>query len=468
MAPETLIHERIPRRAQRRGAWAKSIAGDTLTLMIGLGACYTIQVGGDIPLCEVILVPSLLMLIAIHSDRVRLRNRPFGTIFGLMSLWLLGQIVTDVYRLTPFHDWSKGDANIAFFMLDFLGLTILLKGNVRRQMIFLLGLALGGILSVEIEPSLYEGNVFKFGLCAPLMYLNSLVCCYFYKRRQYAVVGLLLFANIALDLFFNTRSVVLTQLIAAALILPVIPERIGRLRLLPPLGTTARILALAGIASAAGGLAALLVTGLGASGALGREAQLKNSVETRAGWGILIGGRPEILVSSRAVFDSPILGHGSWAKDPKYSEMLADIQAEFGMPPSDEGLKFKGLIPAHSHLMGAWVFSGILGGVFWIYIFKQTLKSIVRTAILRSPETPMYAILLTGWAWAILFSPFGGLDRIQEALTLVIICDLLGPDSAVRRTAKKGFATPQYPVRRRNLGKFPPTGMRSGRYRESV
>lgn len=455
MATKTLVHGHIPRRARRRNAWAKSMAGDILTFMIGLGSCYTIQVGGDIPLCEVILIPSLLVLIAIHSERVRVRFHPFGTIVGLMSLWLLGQIATDVYRSTTFRDWSRGDANIIFFLLDFIGLTILLKGNVRRQMIFLLGIALGQILSVKLEPSLYEGNIYKFGLCFPLMYINSLICCFFYRRREFAVVGLLLLANIALNLFFNTRSVVLSMLIAAAMILPVIPERIGRLRLLPPLGTTARVLALAGIASAAAGLAGLLVTSLGASGALGREAQLKNSIQTRAGWGILIGGRPEILVSSRAVFDSPILGHGSWARDPKYSEMLSDIEAEFGMPPSDEGQKFKGLIPAHSHLMEAWVFSGFLGGVFWIYIFKETLKSIVRTANLRKPETPMYAILLTGYAWAILFSPFGGLDRIQEALILVIICDLLGRDTSLRRNTQKAFTTPQYPVRRRNLGKFP-------------
>ena len=102
----------------------------------------------------------------------------------------------------------------------------------------------------------------------------------------------------------------------------------------------------------------------------------------------MLGGRPEILVSSRAVLDSPILGHGSWAKDFKYNEMLNDLLIEQGKRENylqDLDPDWRGLIPVHSHLMGAWVWAGILGAIFWAYIFWLVIKGIVRVSILRPP-----------------------------------------------------------------------------------
>jgi hypothetical protein len=204
-----------------------------------------------------------------------------------------------------------------------------------------------------------------------------------------------------------------------------------------------------GITLVAGVLAGKLMTGLAASGFLGPDAQEKNRQQTMAGWGILIGGRPEILVSSRAVLDSPILGHGSWAKDPKYSEMLVDIENEYGMRPSDEGQKFEGLIPAHSHLMGSWVDAGILGALFWGYIFALILKAFLRTTTGDYSLKPLYIFLMTSYLWAILFSPFGGGDRMVESLYLVIICDILEQDSRIQNTVKSAVSRTVSVIQRR-------------------
>jgi hypothetical protein len=167
------------------------------------------------------------------------------------------------------------------------------------------------------------------------------------------------------------------------------------------------------------------------AGLVGEEAQAKNEAQTTGG-GILLGGRPEIQVSSRAVMESPILGHGSWAKDKKYEEMLSDIMVERGMRGNlreVEGLT-EGLIPTHSHLMGAWVWAGILGAVFWAYLFWLVIRGIVCISILRPSMAPIYAYLLVEYVWSILFSPFGSTLRIYESLVIVIMLDLL--DSASR------------------------------------
>ena len=57
-------------------------------------------------------------------------------------------------------------------------------------------------------------------------------------------------------------------------------------------------------------------------GLLGENARQIYEQQARGDLGLLIGGRSEILVSIRAIMDSPIIGHGSWAKDYRYSETL--------------------------------------------------------------------------------------------------------------------------------------------------
>ncbi len=64
-------------------------------------------------------------------------------------------------------------------------------------------------------------------------------------------------------------------------------------------------------------------------GLLGPDAQVR--YYTQAGsLGVLLGGRHESLVSTQAILHSPILGHGSWARDPKYVELLSDRLTELG------------------------------------------------------------------------------------------------------------------------------------------
>ena len=54
----------------------------------------------------------------------------------------------------------------------------------------------------------------------------------------------------------------------------------------------------------------------------------------RAGeYGLLLGGRSEFLVSSLAVLESPVIGHGSWAKDCRYASLYVELKREAGYYP---------------------------------------------------------------------------------------------------------------------------------------
>jgi len=106
--------------------------------------------------------------------------------------------------------------------------------------------------------------------------------------------------------------------------------------------------------------------------------------------------------------------------------MLFDIEVEQGvLDASDLSELETNLIPTHSHLMGAWVWAGILGAAFWFYILWLTARATIRVAILRPPLAPIYASLVTGMFWQIMFSPFGLNIRMYDAVAILIMIDLL-------------------------------------------
>lgn len=403
-----------------------SFLADVLAVTLGLTSTVLLHIVGELPAAEAILLASIPFLLITQGRRL---SRPGVTpIFALMALWLLGQVLTDIYRQTAMVDWMRGDAAILFFAIDLAGLIILLGHNERRQVLFVMAYAIGSLLVTRFHPPAFAvGAPWKFGYSTGTIMLVVLASCYFYRLRRFGMVLVLLIGIAAVNLLLNYRSPVLGLLITIVLVVPVIPERVGRLQLLPRAGTFARTAILVALALGAAGTAAGLVVLVTRSGLLGQQAQKKNEEQSQSIGGMLLGGRPEILVSARAVMDSPILGHGSWAKNYKYVEMLNDIETRYGITESlqQEEESGEGVIPAHSHLMGAWVWAGILGAIFWVYILRLTVLAIIGVSNFRPMLAPIYAWLLVDLAWAIFFSPFGSVMRIYDAFIIVIALDLL-------------------------------------------
>jgi hypothetical protein len=423
----TTIRTRI-RRSRAASQWnLRSFFADALVFVIALIASYSVRFVGDLPVGEIVLIP-LVPIIWVLRKRHTVPPL-LWTIFFLMGLWLCGQILTDLYRESAAVDWMRGDAAIVFFTLDLAGLTVLLAGNEHRKAVFLAGLGIGELMVARFAPSEFaHGEPWKFGYASGTIILSLLISGFFYSRRRYLLAGLLFVGIIGVNLLENYRSPVLNLLIAMVLVIPIVPERIGRLKLLPRVGSVMRVAVLAGMVVAAGSGASALVHFVTSRGLISEEGRKKNESQAQ-GTGLLLGARPEIQISVRAVFDSPILGHGSWAKEPKYQEMLSDMMVEQGQPGNLGEMEVSsayGLIPSHSHLMGAWVSAGILGAVFWAFIFWLVIKGIVRVTVLRPPLAPVYAYLLVEFSWAILFSPFGSTLRMYESMVMVIMMDLLG------------------------------------------
>lgn len=423
------LKTRVPPRTFSASRQFSTISADVLAFVIGLTTSIIVRVVGDLPVAEVIVVAFLPILSAFHWRRV-VTPPNSRIVFSLLALWLFGQVISDVYHETATLDWVRGDAAIIFFGIDLLALGMLLLGNERRKVIFIVGTVVGSLVMVAVAPSeLALEAPWKFGYANGIITLVLLVSCYFYARRRNIISGLLVAGIAAVNLRENFRSQVLELLVALVLVFPVIPERIGRLRILPRSGSLVRITILAGFALGAGWLAGSLVNYTTNAGLISEEDQAKNQEQKRGG-SFLLAGRPEILVSARAVMESPVIGHGSWAKDLKYIEMLHDIQIERGMGMNSSldfaEVRMGGLIPAHSHIMGSWIWAGILGATFWMYIFWLALQAALRVTSLRLPLAPLYAYAIIGLIWNVFFSPFGQTARIGDAVAILIVIDLLG------------------------------------------
>jgi O-antigen ligase len=183
----------------------------------------------------------------------------------------------------------------------------------------------------------------------------------------------------------------------------------------------------------------LWVYGYAASrGSLGQDAEQKYERESSGKYGVLLGGRTELLASLPAIYDSPILGHGSWAKDPIY--IIAQHQAllmlgyrSVGKSITLDELRY-GLIPAHSYLFQAWVDAGILGAVFWVWILVLTARVFMRIYPATASLLPVASFLAFVLLWNALFSPYGTDARITFPYTIVMLMTFA--DMAFRKVSR--------------------------------
>jgi O-antigen ligase len=130
-------------------------------------------------------------------------------------------------------------------------------------------------------------------------------------------------------------------------------------------------------------------------------------------------------VSAQAIADSPILGHGSWARDATYVALLAGLLEEHGVGTFGD-VTASSLIPSHSHLLGSWVEAGILGGLFWILILVVTILAIYKSLKYEQLYFPFVAFSLVLLDWDILFSPLGGDQRFLTASRICVALFVLG------------------------------------------
>lgn len=360
----------------------------------------------------IMLTPILLLF----KGRLLFAPMP-RTLLMLGFLWLLSQVVTDLIRSTPFEDYSRGWAKITFTLINFATLYILLHNNRRRLVLFAIGMVVGGYLRHVLNPSGYEETIagaWKFGIANPVTLLLVLSSQWAFTRHAPRVPSLFLFFAAGLNLVNGYRSLAGICFVTAMFLL--IQSRRSR----PGARISRSRLVLVAVMGVIGSIGFVKFYGYAARGGLfGIEAQYKYIAQASSKYGVLLGGRMEVLVAMQAIADSPIIGHGSWAKDARYRSMyykLSGMSAKQQLMVSDSGL-----IPTHSFITGAWVEAGIIGAVFWAYVFWLTVRNLVYLSQMREALSPLIAYISFLFLWDIVFSPFGAERRLLVPFFIILV-----------------------------------------------
>jgi len=164
-----------------------SAAGDALTILLGLTVITTVRLVGDLPVGEIlVLVLVAPIFVMYHKRGLRTDLR---ILYCLQALWLLSQILTDIYRRTPSIDWVRGNAGIVFFFMDLLFITMLITGNQRRKIMFITALGIGSMLSTLLFPTDFSSSYpWKFGYSMGVNLLAVLIASILCNKQRYIIL----------------------------------------------------------------------------------------------------------------------------------------------------------------------------------------------------------------------------------------------------------------------------------------
>lgn len=162
------------------------------------------------------------------------------------------------------------------------------------------------------------------------------------------------------------------------------------------------------------------------NGWLGDEALKKYEMQTKGDkslMGLLLGGRMESFCGLIACVDKPIVGFGPWAIDngdyvktflTKYGK-TEDIEAL--MRSMRENPSARSLIPCHAYITEFWLWYGIFGLVFWLYVLFVYVRYLRQDCWAVPQWFAWLACSIPGLCWGIFFSPLN--NRFTPVLYVV-------------------------------------------------
>ena len=372
-----------------------------------------INIVGQLMAADILVVVLLFTLLARGS--ITLRQPLLRSILIFYILWVCSMIISDVWNVSPIINLAKGWAMVGLFGVYLIVIFTLADGHRDRLLAAMLGIAVAGILNAFTDNA--RGAFFdvqwKFGVgnAMTILFAALLMLKGFGRRKA----GFLIVLTAPVHLFLGARSVFLRVFLAGALTL--FSQRVTSARN-RTIAITLFIFILVGGLS----LGETIYDQVIRTGVFGEEMLAKHLRQTESGNSILLGGRSESIVSLQAIKDSPILGHGSWAKGPEYRYLYYQLlEAEgFQINWNASYLTRIDTIPSHSILLGTWVENGVLAGLFWAFILYLALRALVAGVLGRRPATSIEFLAIMTLLWDIPFSPFGA-DRRSTMAVLIAI-----------------------------------------------
>ena len=412
----------IEREIKVTRAFAISSTG-SLLLMLFSG--IYISFIGKIFVAEIFFALLLLSLLLKNSHKAIVNQTQYKIVLKLLLMCQIGQIISDLIQDSAATETFKGFLLILFISINFIVITHIIQFRLNRYLVAIIFFAVSQVVSYLFQPQLFEGaNAWKFGFGSPF---TSIFFCWltFNKKLNPTLIFTLSLFLSGIDLLLGCRNLAGITLLAGLLSAisraydntnQLNANKFGMHSMLirskkqPLIRFSIMLLAISLMLLFSYQTAAT-------NGWLGKEASEKYRLQTNTGTNLLLSSRSEVFSEYLAIRDSPIIGHGSYAKlSPELRQKLLPWLLENRLSPNLVKLDSDNnyLIPVHSGLLTFWVWYGILAIPFFIYAFSISIS------IIRSKNAPpilyYFAVLM---CWDIFFSPFGMYARIQYPLTLI-------------------------------------------------
>lgn len=394
---------------------------DFLSFGVGILAAIYINLSGNLYLAEILLLILLPYLLYARKRLLEVGQAKWIVFLGIA--WLINQVIADLYRGTASADMIRGWGLIAILITNFLALYLLVFPDSRRITWGLLGYAIALRLQQLFQPNPNMLNdLWKFGLGSSLALLICVIGVFIYNYfpRNISWWSLLLLAVSAYSFYVRSRSLGGIALLTTFVVWLRF-TRFGRWlsqRMWNPVifmvSTLLMMAASWGVIQAYGYVAE--------QGYFGEVARTQYQMQSSGDFGILLGGRQAWLPAVHAILDSPFLGFGSYAHNTDYGQFLYDLTNLGYIVNNDQLEKYlssRSFIPTHSHLLQGWVWAGLAGGVFWLFILVLAVRVLI--VAYRYPSSLFLVTIFLGFSsiWSVLFSPLSNIMRLQWAFALV-------------------------------------------------
>ena len=405
---------------------------DWLIFLLGLLTMIKMRLLGTFGVSELIMIPMLFFI----PKKEFLENKQAVTVFLLTCLWCIGNIFTDVYRGTSDIDCIKGTVSIMMMAFLIPVAYWCIKDKPERIFYFIAGLAISYSIGFFFQASEnYTEEDKDVWQVYAFQYIAVYISGTLFLHKKWAYAYLTLIGYGLWSLFHMSRNVLLSNGLAACIIWysHFIYNKTSSIKTAQNLFNKRIIILLVLLGGGIGG-GTLLYESLASEGALGERARAKYEMQKNTEIG-LASARGDFFITLHLIRKSPIIGYGSYAKDK--NELAYKESRKLGLYHSRHYLQHKirnHIIPGHSYILGAWVFSGILGLPIWLYALYLIFLFFKRGLYCQYSISPLLTIWSTIMIFNILFSPFQ--NRPIIAFFLAIILAILHKSSPLIKTLR--------------------------------
>lgn len=412
--------------------------------LLGLFSATQVRLLGSIGISEIVIC--LVAPFVFITDYHQLKWDGFLKITWLSILVMAGCVIACITNGTPFTAAMRG------FATTYVMFSSIVVGHrlIRRCPMgikwFYFGVAISVVINIFVFQTATELVIYGGGetgidaaegiMRSPIFWISRIQEWLFLPIRGwylqtpmfYSVLAPLGFAIFAIFTSISGRSAAATTLMMAFFAL-LGGRKVMHLKILSKNSLVILImsvLVMMGISS--------IYKRAATSGILGESAYLKYEGQMKGRDSssiltLLMAGRSEFFVGAYACLQKPFIGYGPWAVDREgfYEHFVTQYGDAEDIAAFEKNRKWQervgyrriGFIPAHSHVISFWLWFGIFGLLFWLYVLFQYMRYFKKDLATVPQWFGPLGIFAAPFLWNFFFSPLGA--RVPTGIFIVLI-----------------------------------------------